>query len=345
MGQSFSENSRKDFVLACATAMEMRAALALLPGGSECDLSFWEQGALLARPERELPRLCLPGCGVRLLVCGVGPVVSALSLALAAGREPAGTFRGVVNMGFAGSYDCSAVPVGSVVLADEECFPEYGVWPESDEHVAMPPPGRGPAPVRAKSCLHRTGGHGGADAGSARHAPGGDCKDARPLWPPEAQNARAMQAVQAQTDAERPCGLREEGAGLAQPGMPHALRFAQGRGPSGPVFSRLPLEAHNMLGKLGLNCHTSFLGGVSATLAGVSGTRRRALRMRALTGALIENMEGFALALGALSLGLPFAEIRSVSNEAGRRPPYTWNFDKAAHALGLAAQRLFAPFV
>jgi len=194
-------------------------------------------------------------------VCGVGPVASALSLALAVGRERVESFRGVVNMGIAGSYDLDAAPVGSVVLVDREYFPEYGVWPE--------------------------------------------------------------------------CG--ENG------GRPQPLRFAQAILPAGPVFSCLALDAHNTLGKLGLSCHTFSRTGIGATLSGVSGTIGRADRIHALTGALIENMEGFALALGAAALNLPFVQVRSVSNRAGCRPPHTWNFDAAAHALSLAAQDMFVP--
>jgi futalosine hydrolase len=266
----------------------MRAAVALLPGGLECNLSAWEQGAPLNQviglasnpvagkpedqtntgPPRALPRLCLPKCGLVLLVCGTGPLASALSLALAVGHKQAEHFIGAVNMGIAGSYDLDAAPVGSVVLVDRECFPEYGVWPEYDESVD---------------------------------------------------------------------GLPEND------GRPQPLSFAQGILPTGPVFSRLALDAHNTLGKLGLNCHTSLRTGISATLSGVSGTRGRANRIHALTGALIENMEGFALALGAAALNLPFVQIRSVSNQAGCRPPHTWDFDAAAHALSLTAQNMFAP--
>jgi futalosine hydrolase len=248
----------------------MRAAVSLLPGGAQCDLSPFEQGVpYQASSFFTLPRLCLPGGALTLLVCGVGPVASALSLALVAGREEPGSFGGVLNTGIAGSYDLDAAPVGSVVLVDRESFPEYGVWPEYDECIDGP-----------------------------------------------------------------------ESIGVPQP-----LRFAQGILPAGPVFSRLDLDAHNTLGKLGLNCHTSLRMGGGATLSGVSGTRRRADRIQALTGALIENMEGFALALGAAALGLPFVEVRSVSNRAGCRPPHTWNLGAAAQALALAAQDMFAPLL
>jgi len=269
----------RDLLLVCATASEMRAAVALLPGGPQCDLSLFEQGAPLAvwrDTSFALPRLCLPRGALALLVCGVGPVVSALSLALAIERERPGipgSFGGVLNMGIAGSYDLGAAPVGSVVLVDWECFPEYGVWPEYDE------------------------------------------------------------------------SLDSVGDAPKSIGQPQPLRFAQAILPTGPVFSRLDLDAHNTLGKLALNGHASWRTGGGATLSGVSGTKRRADRMQALTGALIENMEGFALSLGAAALGLPFVEVRSVSNRAGCRPPHTWNVDAAARALSLAAQDMFAPLL
>ena len=268
------EGAVRELLLVCATAYEMRAAVALLPGGPQCDLSPFEQGAPFVRsmenPLLALPRLRLPGGVLTLLVCGVGPVVSVLSMALAVERERPGAFWGVLNMGIAGSYDLNAAPVGSVVLVDREYFPEYGVWPEYDESI-----------------------------------------DAMP------ENV----------------------------GQPQALGFAQGILPAGPVFSRLDLNAHNTLGKMGLNGHTPLRTGGSATLSGVSGTKRRADRVQALTGALIENMEGFALALGAAALSLPFVEVRSVSNRAGCRPPHTWNIDAAAQALALAAQDMFAPLL
>ncbi len=127
--------------------------------------------------------------------------------------------------------------------------------------------------------------------------------------------------------------------------MPLDLRFPQVCTASGPLFTRLPLDGLKGLGNLGLNCHTPLRKGGGATVAGVSGTRRRARRMERLTGALMENMEGFSLALGAAALQLPFAEVRTLSNEAGRRPPLTWDIDAAALALGLTARALFAPLM
>ena len=52
-------------------------------------------------------------------------------------------------------------------------------------------------------------------------------------------------------------------------------------------------------------------------------------------GALIENMEGFAVALAAQRLGLPLLELRAVSNLIAE-PERPWEIDKALWRLGKA---------
>lgn len=116
------------------------------------------------------------------------------------------------------------------------------------------------------------------------------------------------------------------------------------------VFSSLDLDPDLALGRMGLDCHgdsrqNAPRRGIFATLAGVSGTPGRARRMAALTGALVENMEGFALALGAAQHGLPFLEARVLSNEAGFRPPRTWNLPLALEGLAGAGTMLFSPWL
>ena len=261
------------FLVVCATAMELRSALHLLPGGPGVDLKAFEQGARLDVRYADLPLLPMPGSDLRLLVCGVGPVAAALTFGRISAQGPMTEFcEGVCNFGLAGSYDPDAAPPGSIVLAEREYWPEYGVWPEADEKV----------------------------------------------------NGNIMDTA---------------------PGLPAQLHFAQGLLPSGPIFSRLELDPDNTLGNMGLNCHTVQRRGTSVTMAAVSGTRRRAGRMAALSGGLTENMEGFALALGARAAGLPFVEIRAVSNVAGRRPPDTWDMPGASQALAEAASSLFKPFI
>ncbi|MDL2316574.1 futalosine hydrolase [Desulfovibrio sp. OttesenSCG-928-A18] len=75
-----------------------------------------------------------------LLVCGVGPVVSAYSLGLALGADAVGARRppgaggrasrlkGVLNLGLAGAYAVQDTSLGSIVLADAESCPEFGIW-------------------------------------------------------------------------------------------------------------------------------------------------------------------------------------------------------------------------
>lgn len=80
--------------------------------------------------------------------------------------------------------------------------------------------------------------------------------------------------------------------------------------------------------------------GVSVTVAGVSGTENRARFLAARYAALTENMEGFSLALAARHAGIPFGEIRSVSNIVGARSGSAWNIPAALAALSRVTRLL-----
>lgn len=75
------------------------------------------------------------------------------------------------------------------------------------------------------------------------------------------------------------------------------------------------------------------VAGAGITVAGVSGTRERARDLSAKHAALTENMEGFPLALAAARAGVPFAEVRAVSNIVGDRSASAWNIPAALAAL------------
>ncbi|MDL2207284.1 futalosine hydrolase [Desulfovibrio sp. OttesenSCG-928-M16] len=266
----------RTFLVACATFMEMRAFFARLPGADTVFGGFADKNELY---HGLLPRLDLtPDLSLLPLVCGVGPVAAALSLgrvlggACAQEREGNGLF-GLIITGLAGAYDPIAAPVGSLVLAQVECLPEYGLWPDAGEGIK----------------------------GSVRG-----------------------------------------------PGEPETMTLPQWQDAAGQVFERLDMAPDKTLGRMGLSCHSysrksAPRRGVSLTVAGVSGTPGRARRLASLFQGLTENMEGFPLALGARQAGLPCLEIRAVSNEAGFRPPHTWNPALALEALGEAGQMLFAP--
>ncbi len=83
--------------------------------------------------------------------------------------------------------------------------------------------------------------------------------------------------------------------------------------------------------RLGIIYHT----GVFITVNGITGTRTRGEMLRSRWGALCENMEGAAVARVCREFGLPYAELRCISNFVEDRDPSTWRLQeackKAAH--------------
>jgi len=70
--------------------------------------------------------------------------------------------------------------------------------------------------------------------------------------------------------------------------------------------------------------------GVIATVARCSGTDRWAHEVvQGTGGAIAEAMEGAAVALVAGRFGLPFVELRVISNTCGNRPEQQWDIRRA----------------
>lgn len=86
-------------------------------------------------------------------------------------------------------------------------------------------------------------------------------------------------------------------------------------------------------------------GGV-ATVSTCSGSDARAAAVRERTGAVAEAMEGAAIGHALLrrfsgaGRGVPFAELRVISNRTGRREAQGWNLELALERLGEAVGRL-----
>lgn len=199
-------------------------------------------------PEHEL--LPLPWPGVYGCITGVGPVNAALAMGRVLGQ---GQITAVLNTGLAGSFNLEAAPLGTMVMASEECWPEYGFWGKN-----------------------------------------GFC-------------------------------ARE-------------LGFCQWTALGG-IYDRLPLtDALSIIG-LKLPPESVPRRGVSLTVAGVSGTSERARELERRYGALVENMEGFAVAYACARQGLPFVEIRAISNLVGSREPEHRDFPGALAALSCFFQR------
>jgi futalosine hydrolase len=59
--------------------------------------------------------------------------------------------------------------------------------------------------------------------------------------------------------------------------------------------------------------------------------------------AAAEAMEGYGVAWAATECGVPWAEIRAISNLIGRRDRSTWNIPAAFAALGRAISQVATP--
>ncbi len=124
-----------------------------------------------------------------------------------------------------------------------------------------------------------------------------------------------------------------------------ALGFALDGAPASDeeaVFDRLAWDAPAEARRLGID-PSGLARAASLTVSGVTADAGRARELSARFGAGLENMEGFALAYGARRSGLPFAELRAVSNAVGSRPPKDWDLPGALAALSRAAEHIWAP--
>jgi futalosine hydrolase len=72
-----------------------------------------------------------------------------------------------------------------------------------------------------------------------------------------------------------------------------------------------------------------------ATVSTCSGTAALASRTRLRTDAVAEAMEGAAVGLAAHRLGVPFGEVRVISNTTGDRNGQSWNIKLAMERLGI----------
>ncbi len=114
-----------------------------------------------------------------------------------------------------------------------------------------------------------------------------------------------------------------------------AVGLAQAKDGERGVWERLDLRPREAGRAMGLDV-SGLAEAVFLTSGRVSGDRERAADLHTRYGAELENMEGFALALGCLRAGAPFLELRTVSNSAGERDKAGWDFRLALDTLGAA---------
>lgn len=81
--------------------------------------------------------------------------------------------------------------------------------------------------------------------------------------------------------------------------------------------------------------------GAILTVSTVTGTADRAAWLRSRhPDAVAEAMEGYGVAIAAAQAGVPFAELRAVSNPVGPRDRAAWRLAEAFAALTVAAKAL-----
>jgi futalosine hydrolase len=93
----------------------------------------------------------------------------------------------------------------------------------------------------------------------------------------------------------------------------------------GPIYNRVPL-ASELAGRLAAGRWPSLPFGTAET---VSGTAAAGERLAARFGVAVESMEGAAAAQVCLALGVPFGEVRGVSNRVGERDKECWRVGPA----------------
>ncbi len=83
------------------------------------------------------------------------------------------------------------------------------------------------------------------------------------------------------------------------------------------------------------------VAGPVLTVSTVTGTAAGAAALRARhPGAVAEAMEGYGVAVAAVAAGIPFLELRTVSNPVGPRDRSAWRLGEAFAALARAAGAL-----
>jgi len=90
-----------------------------------------------------------------------------------------------------------------------------------------------------------------------------------------------------------------------------------------------------------LAARTNGVTGPVLTVSTVTGTAATAAALRArYPDAVAEAMEGFGVATAAAQHGVPFAEVRAISNLVGPRNPPSWRIPEALAALGKAFEEI-----
>ncbi|MFW6388951.1 MAG: futalosine hydrolase, partial [Desulfohalobiaceae bacterium] len=122
---------------------------------------------------------------------------------------------------------------------------------------------------------------------------------------------------------------------------PRGLKWGQGRLGSRVIWERLELEPKSQAARMGIKLPGQWPLVCSLTVFGVTAERDLALELQQRHQAQLENMEGFALAWACFKSGVPFLEVRAVSNLVGSRKKQHWDMQASLQALASILHDLF----
>lgn len=122
---------------------------------------------------------------------------------------------------------------------------------------------------------------------------------------------------------------------------PKGLGFAQAEVDGDKIWNRLKLFPVHDAESMGLTLGGGWFRAAGVTVSGVTGTPERAGWLKLSCNGQMENMEGFAAAYAATLRGIPFLEVRTISNLVGSREPGDWNLKGALRSLQGAVNTLF----
>jgi futalosine hydrolase len=94
-----------------------------------------------------------------------------------------------------------------------------------------------------------------------------------------------------------------------------------------------PLPPDALRPSIGASLDASFRRGVIATVASCSASDAGAHAIAKRTGAIAEAMEGAGVGAAAHTLGVPWGEVRVISNTTGDRERQAWDLDAACTCL------------
>ncbi len=110
------------------------------------------------------------------------------------------------------------------------------------------------------------------------------------------------------------------------------MKLSIATGVTPPLFNEIPIDKRlfSTLKKAAKKTGPPIAWGTFLTVSTVTGTDKRAKQLRRRYGAVCENMEGAAVGHVAYLYGIPFGEIRGISNTVGRRDRRNWRLREAS---------------